>query len=68
VADPVDPGRTNVYLTKVYTGGVNYIIQGNTKIQLNYNSIRNPEVHTGTPYQFHNVRNNAFIINFQVAF
>ena len=66
IADTNNPSRTNVYFTKVVTGGINYYIQGNTKIQLNYSSIRNPE--SPNNVSFHNTRDNAFVVNFQVAF
>ena len=67
VADLVDSGRTDVFKTSVYTAGVNYYLQGNTKIQLNYNAINNPESGIANRV-FHNVRDNAFVVNFQVAF
>ncbi len=68
IADPANPSRTNVFETKLYTGGINYYIEGNTKIQLNYSSIRNPDGGSSAPYTFHNPRNNLFLVNFQVAF
>ncbi len=68
IADPANPSRTNAFYTKVATGGVNYYIQGNTKIMVNYSSIRNPEGGSSAPYVFHNTKDNAFVVNFQVAF
>ncbi len=66
VADPASPERTNNYITKVYTGGINYYIKGNdAKIQLNYNNVSNPQ---NSIANFHNVRNDSFVVNFQVAF
>ena len=66
VADPASPERTNNYRTQVYTGGINYYIKGNdAKIQLNYNNVVNPQ---NSIANFHNVRNDSFVVNFQVAF
>jgi len=66
IADPANPAHTNNYRTNVVTGGINYYIKGHdAKIQLNYNSMKNPE---GGSSNFHNVRNNSFVVNFQVAF
>jgi hypothetical protein len=66
VANVVHPDHTNVYKTSVFTGGINYYISGNTKIQLNYNVLHNP--HPDDPnFVFHNVRDNNLVVNFQVA-
>jgi hypothetical protein len=66
IADPANPAHTNNYRTEVITGGINYYIKGHdAKIQMNYNSMKNPE---GGVNNFHNVRNNSFVVNFQVAF
>jgi hypothetical protein len=66
VTDPAVEQHTNNYRTVVYTGGVNYYIKGHdAKIQLNYNSVHNP---TGNKQHFHNVDNDSFVVNFQVAF
>ncbi len=60
-----EPWHTNVYQTKIYTGGVNYYIKGdNAKIQLDYNATKNPKGPNGQP--FHNVRNDSLILSFQV--
>ncbi len=72
VTDPQDTGRadgnarTNVYQTKVYTGGINYYIDGNNaKIQLNYNSLNNPKGPSSAP--FHHTETNSLVLNFQVS-
>ena len=66
IADPANPSRTNNYRTEVITGGVNYYIKGHdAKIQMNYNAMKDPD---GGHNNFHNVRNNSFVVNFQVAF
>jgi phosphate-selective porin len=67
VADLVNPSHTDVFKSSVFTGGVNYYISGNTKIQANYNVLHNPEVNSANRV-FHNARDNAFVVNFQVAF
>jgi hypothetical protein len=67
ITDPHSASRTNVYQTKVFTPGINYYIKGhNAKIQANYNFVNNPD----GPAQagFHNVRNDSFVVNFQVMF
>lgn len=67
VADPANAAHTNIYQTKVFTPGVNYYIKGhNAKIQANYNIVNNPDGSVTTP--FHDVRNNSFVVNFQVMF
>src|SRR5258708_387555 len=65
-ADERKADLTDVFKSAVYTGGINYYIQGNTKIQANYNVVNNPDARA--PFVFHNVRNNSFVVNFQVAF
>lgn len=66
IADLVRPDHTDVYKTDVYTGGVTYYIKGNNaRIQANYNAVRDP---SGNSHNFHNVRNDSFVISFQVAF
>lgn len=67
VADSRRPDRTDVYKTTVYTPGVNYHISGNTKVAFNYNFLENPVSNNGF-YRFHNVKNDNFILEFQVAF
>ncbi len=67
VADPANPSHTNAYRTKVWTAGVNYYIKGHdAKIQMNYNWVNNPDGPAAA--RFHDVRNDNFIVNFQVAF
>jgi len=66
VADLVDVGKTDVYFTTVVTGGINYYIRkNNAKIQLNYSAVKDP---TSQIMGFHDVKNNVFAANFQVAF
>lgn len=72
INDPIDTGRadgnnrTNVYSTKVYTGGINYYIAGNNaKIQLNYNHLDNPDGPSSAP--FHRLQNDSLVLNFQVS-
>jgi len=66
-ANAADPGVTDTYRTIVYTGGINCYIKGqDAKIQLNYNSVENPE--GSVAHHFHDVRNDSFVMNFQVAF
>ena len=68
-ADLVDPSKSDVFSTQVYTGGINYYIHDhNAKIQVNYNAVINPEQDTNPAREFHNVRNNSLVVNFQVAF
>ena len=56
---------TSVYESTVCTGGINYyIMNDNAKIQVNYNSVRNPDGPSGQP--FHDTRNNSLVVNFQV--
>jgi len=66
-ANAADPGVTDAFRTIVYTGGVNYYIKGHdAKIQAMVNSVENPE---GTAtHHFHDVKNDSFVMNFQVAF
>lgn len=70
VADPVDPSHTDVFRTKVWTGGINYYIKGNNaKIQLNYNAVNDPAgTNAAGTRSFHEVKNNNVVVNFQVAF
>lgn len=66
IANSVRPDHTNVYATRIYTGGINYYLNGKTtKIQLNYDVLNNPVVNAVV--HFHNVRNNFLVVNFQVA-
>jgi hypothetical protein len=68
-ADLVKPEHTDVFKTQIFTSGFNYYIQGhNAKIQVNYNHIKNPDGdNDNNTRNFHNVRNDSFIVNFQVA-
>ena len=69
VADPANPQKTRVFRTQIYTGGINYYIKGhNAKIQANCNFLVNPVGDPNTGITFHNVKNDNFIISFQVAF
>ena len=68
IADPIRNDHTDVFATSVYQSGINYYIQGkNAKIQLNYNVVENPSADS-TAVHFHNVKNNNFMINFQVRY
>lgn len=67
VANPADPGLTDRYKTTVITGGVNYYIKGhNAKVQANVITNRQPD--GGLSHHFHDVRNSAFVLNFQVYY
>jgi hypothetical protein len=70
VTDLVSNNHTDNFATEVWTGGLNYYIKGhNAKIQLNYNVVNDPDNHpAGDNRQFHDVSNNSFVVNFQVAF
>lgn len=70
VADPNNPVDTDVFKTRVYTAGINYYIKGNyAKIQANYNWVIDPhDSKVEDELGFHRVRNDSFVINFQVAF
>jgi hypothetical protein len=70
VADLVNPSHTDDFATNVYTIGVNYYIKGhNAKIQANYNIVDNPDGDSqGGNRTFHDVNNDSFVVNFQVAF
>ena len=70
IADPVRPDHTDVFRTRIYTVGMNYYIKGhNAKIQGNYNFVNEPSgLERGGLVNFHNVKNDNFIISFQVAF
>ena len=62
--------NTDLFKTQVYTAGINYYIKGhNAKIQLNYNVVDEPEGNAnGANREFHQVRNDNFVVNFQVWF
>jgi hypothetical protein len=66
-ADPANPAHTNAHLTKVITPGINYYIRGHdAKIQANYNFVDNPDGNNAAPS--HHVRNDSFVMNYQVGF
>lgn len=68
VADLVKPDHTDNFKTQVFTGGINYYIKGhNAKIQLNYNHVVNPD-DSNASRNFHDVRNDSLVANFQVGF
>lgn len=69
VADLVKPNHTDVFTSRLITGGVNYYLTGNTKVQFNYTHVHNPDGEgVGFNRNFHQVRNNSILVNFQVAF
>lgn len=69
VANKVDPANTDRFFTKAITGGINYYITGhNAKVQANYIVVQNPNNASARSDGFHNVKNNAFALNFQVMF
>ncbi|HYG75944.1 MAG TPA: porin [Planctomycetota bacterium] len=60
--------HTDTFKTQVYTAGVNYYIKGhNAKIQLNYNWVDDPST-SSAGRAFHDVKNDNFVVNFQVWF
>jgi len=71
--DPAYSRRTNVANTKIVTTGFNYYIKGhNAKVQFNYNWVNESDNHAfttaaGVVSQTREVRNDNFILNFQVA-
>lgn len=66
VQDLTDPSHTDNYKTRIATAGLNYYLKGSgTKLQLNYSIVDEPE--SDTP-NFHEVKNNSLVVNFQVAF
>jgi len=71
VADLNTRTATDVFATKVYTAGINYYIKNhNAKIQLNYNIVDDPsgQDNAGNRNFQKEVRNDNFVVNFQVAF
>jgi hypothetical protein len=70
-ADLVNPSHTDVYKTQVFTGGINYYIQGhNAKIQLNYNAVDDPDGRDNAGNRAFNrhLRNDNVVVNFQAGF
>jgi len=60
-----DISQVDVHETNQWTFGINYYIKGhNAKIQVNYDIVDNPDGFSG--YDFHDVRNDFFSVNFQV--
>ena len=69
VANQDIPENTDTFYTRVYTAGINYYIKNeNAKIQLNYNVVDDPKGDNRSSRSFHQVQNNNFMVNFQVAF
>ncbi|GMV79169.1 MAG: hypothetical protein AMXMBFR7_03530 [Planctomycetota bacterium] len=70
VGDLVDPKtQTDVFATTIHTAGINYYIAGhNAKIQFNYNWVNEPDEDDRDSVRgFREVRNDNFVLNFQVA-
>lgn len=67
VEDPAYPERhTDLFKTKVYTAGVNYYLSGHeAKIQANYMWVDDPQ---SSIRGLREVRNDTFVVNFQVMF
>jgi hypothetical protein len=61
---------TWLFKTRVYTAGINYYIKGhNAKIQANYNVVIDPHgSRMEDAFGMRGVKNDNFIVNFQVAF
>jgi hypothetical protein len=61
---------TWLFKTRVYTAGINYYIKGhNAKIQANYNVVQDPHgSRMEDAFGMRGVKNDNFVINFQVAF
>ncbi len=57
--------RTDLFYTKVYTSGVNYAMNAATRIQVNYVIVDDPSSHS---HGLGEVKNNVFVINFQLKF
>jgi hypothetical protein len=70
VADQFENWKTDLFSTRVYTAGINYYIKGhNAKIQANYNWVDDPSgSRLEKSYGMREVRNDSFMVNFQVAF
>ncbi len=68
-ANQVSPYKTDLFYTRVWTGGINYYISGhNAKIQANYNIVELPGDKSNPTRVFHDTKANNFVIHFQVAF
>lgn len=69
--DELNPTRQqDIWKTQVITAGINYYIKGhNAKLQLNYNVVVEDDDDDidGGFQQFREVKNNNFVVNFQVA-
>ena len=69
VVDVARNDHTNVYKTDIWTAGINYYLKGhNAKLQANYSWVNDPTRKSDASQSFHNVRNDVFALNFQVAF
>lgn len=69
VADLIRPDHTDNFKSQVYTAGINYYIKGhNAKIQANYNWVNEPNERSNASRTFREVRNDNFVVNFQVWF
>jgi len=68
--DPANPDRhTLLFKTEVYTEGINYYISGRgTKVQLNYMIVKDPTDPHNPQLGLRSVKNNVFVVNFQVGF
>ena len=68
--NPANPDQSTLqFKTSVFTGGVNYYISGRgTKVQLNYMIVRDPTDHGNPQLGLREVKNNVFVVNFQVGF
>lgn len=70
VGDLVRPEvRTDVFSSTIHTAGINYYLKGhNAKIQANYNWVNEPDENNNfARRRFREVRNDNFVVNFQVA-
>jgi len=57
--------RTSLFYTNVYTIGVNYQMNAGTRLQMNYLVVNDP---TSKSHGIGEVKNNAFVLNFQLKF
>jgi len=59
--------NSDIYKTQTVTAGINYYIKGHdAKIQANYIWVDEPEIDNGRG--FREIRNDVFVVNFQVMF
>ena len=68
--DLTQPDRhTDQFKTQAYTAGINYYIKGHdAKIQANYIWVDEPDDDSNQARGLREVRNNVFVVNFQVMF